>query len=418
MPKIFISYRRDDAPGWARHLFGDVKSEFGLDNVFIDVEALRPGDDFVDAIKERLSVCDVMLVVVGRRWLTSTDDTGRRRLDDSADVHRIELETAIAHNLRIIPVLVERATMPKAEELPEPLRAITRRNAAELRDNRWDDDVRALINQLKGAPLGSAPSHAPAVTHSPAFEPLPTSRKDAPQAPGAPSPSRNDVSIRASKLTITVVLASLAALTLGSLVYWSSVRDESPGAAPDQKRAEPRPISKADKLQTACDAGDAGSCNELGESYRNGDGVAPDEKRAAALYDKACDGGDGLGCINLGVSYAQGIGVTTDDTRAATAYRKACDVGSMDGCVSLANHYVTGRGVTKDASRAVPLLEKACAARHSDGCWTLGAIYEIGQSSVAKDPARAAVLYKRACDLGSNRACDDVRRLSSTQPKS
>ena len=100
MAKIFISYRREDAPGSAGRLYDRLQQEFGRDNVFIDVNALQPGDDFVKTIGERLSVCEVMIAVIGRRWLTASDERHGRRLDDAGDHLRIELQTALDRGIR------------------------------------------------------------------------------------------------------------------------------------------------------------------------------------------------------------------------------------------------------------------------------------------------------------------------------
>ena len=149
LPTIFISYRRDDTPGYAGRLYDRIRQEFGRDNVFIDVDTLQPGDDFVDAIHERLERCDLMIAVIGKRWLTAADDQGRSRLEDEGDYVRIEIQTALERKLRTIPVLVDRASMPRVQDLPESLRALGRRQAIELSDTRWDYDVGTLIDSVK-----------------------------------------------------------------------------------------------------------------------------------------------------------------------------------------------------------------------------------------------------------------------------
>ena len=112
MPTIFGSYRPEDAPGYAGRLFDRLQQEFGRDNVFMDVDALQPGDDFVDKIGERLNGCDLMVTVIGRRWVAATDAAGLRRLEQPGDYVRLELETALARHIVTVPVLVEGATMP------------------------------------------------------------------------------------------------------------------------------------------------------------------------------------------------------------------------------------------------------------------------------------------------------------------
>lgn len=142
---IFISYRRADASGHAGRLFDRLAAHFGKDAVFMDVEGIEAGVDFVDVIGEAVGSCAVLLAVMGRNWLSSADEQGRRRLEDPQDFIRLEIGNALARKVRVVPVLVEGAQMPAAEQLPEELRPLTRRQALELRDNRWDSDVESLI---------------------------------------------------------------------------------------------------------------------------------------------------------------------------------------------------------------------------------------------------------------------------------
>ena len=149
MPGIFISYRREDSSGHAGRLFDKLSTTFGRDNVFMDVSAIDPGLDFVDAIEHAVGSCDVLLAVIGREWIDSEDTAGRRRLENSKDFIRIEIATALQRNVRVIPVLVRGAVMPHAEALPPDLERLTRRQAVEVRDARWDADVDDLIDGLR-----------------------------------------------------------------------------------------------------------------------------------------------------------------------------------------------------------------------------------------------------------------------------
>jgi len=149
MNGIFISYRRDDSAGHAGRLFDRLAARFGKDSVFMDVEGIEAGVDFVESIEKAVGGCDVLLAVIGRGWLDSRDSEGKRRLDDNQDFIRLETSSALARNVRVIPVLVEGARMPRAEALPEDLRPITRRQAVELRDSRWEDDIQVLIGVLE-----------------------------------------------------------------------------------------------------------------------------------------------------------------------------------------------------------------------------------------------------------------------------
>jgi len=114
----------------------------------MDVTDIEAGVDFVDVLQRAVGSCDVLLAVIGREWLTCTDRNGRRRLDDPHDFIRLEIGIALTRNVRVIPVLVEGAVVPTASELPSDLEGLTRRQAVELRDARWNADVESLAGVL------------------------------------------------------------------------------------------------------------------------------------------------------------------------------------------------------------------------------------------------------------------------------
>lgn len=151
MDKIFISYRREDSEGFARSLFQSLVKRFGEDHIFMDVEDIALGMDFVEAIDSSLADCGAMLVLIGRDWLNCTDEQGLRRLEKDDDFVRTELARAIERKVRVIPILLKGAQMPKADELPEELRSLARRQAIELRHEGWDHDVDHLSSSLEKA---------------------------------------------------------------------------------------------------------------------------------------------------------------------------------------------------------------------------------------------------------------------------
>lgn len=169
MQGIFISYRRQDSQSAAGRLADDIKERMAGVSLFRDVETIEPGIDFVDAIGRALHSCAVLIAVIGPRWTTVTDAAGQRRLDDPNDYTRLEIATALARkDVRVIPVLVEGAQMPSSGELPENLQPLSRRNAIELTDKRWDYDVSQLVETLYKA-LGIQP---PAPQPQPGPEPV------------------------------------------------------------------------------------------------------------------------------------------------------------------------------------------------------------------------------------------------------
>jgi uncharacterized RDD family membrane protein YckC len=149
MSGIFLSYRRDDSAGWAGRLHEHLVREWGPARVFIDIDAIAPGDDFREAIARTMRTCDVVIVVIGPNWISVRDQAGNRRLDDESDTHRQEVLAALAADVRVIPVLVGGATMPTLSELPGPLQELRYRNAAIIEDRRFGSDARALLNALR-----------------------------------------------------------------------------------------------------------------------------------------------------------------------------------------------------------------------------------------------------------------------------
>jgi hypothetical protein len=155
--KIFISYRRDDSAGYAGRLFDYLTSRFGTQHVFMDIDAIEPGEDFRQAIENAVGTCDVVLVMIGRQWVNVTDPQGSRRLDDPGDWVRAEVATALRNKKVVIPVLVHGASMPRVHELPDDLKDLAYRNAIELSDKRFPYDTKQLIERIEGLGIEPAP---------------------------------------------------------------------------------------------------------------------------------------------------------------------------------------------------------------------------------------------------------------------
>jgi hypothetical protein len=149
--KIFINYRRGDDPGNTGRLFDRLEGAFSADQLFMDVDSIPPGRDFVRVLEEQVAQCDVLLAVIGKAWLDARDDHGGRRLDGPDDFVRIEIESALKQDKLIIPVLVQDARMPRAEELPEAIRQLARRNAVRLTHERFKSDTQGLIKDIRQA---------------------------------------------------------------------------------------------------------------------------------------------------------------------------------------------------------------------------------------------------------------------------
>jgi len=147
--QIFLCYRRDDTAGYAGRLYDRLAARFGADRVFMDIDGIGLGTDFVEEIEKAVGACKIQIVLIGRRWLTLTDSQGNRRLDDPEDYVRVEIESALKRKIRVIPALVAGAAMPELAGLPESLKPLRRRQGIEISHAGFDGDVSQLIKRLE-----------------------------------------------------------------------------------------------------------------------------------------------------------------------------------------------------------------------------------------------------------------------------
>ena len=155
-PRIFISYRRDDAAGEAGRLADHMNRRFGRGQVFLDIDTIDPGTDFVKVLQSSLRETAAVLVVIGRQWASVADGAGTRRLDDAKDFVRLEVEESLGRDIPVVPVLVQGATMPKAGDLPPSMASLTTRQAVTLDHAEFHDDANRLCDHLEkmlGLPL-------------------------------------------------------------------------------------------------------------------------------------------------------------------------------------------------------------------------------------------------------------------------
>lgn len=207
---IFISYRRQDAAPYAGRLRSDLAQRYGESSVFLDIADLTPGASWTEQLHQAVDACDLMLVVIGPRWLQATDAEGRRRVDDPEDFIRSEIAAALQLGKRVVPVLVGGASMPPEAQLPDEIAGLARRQAGELSDRRWDADLARMFEWLdrmvtavaspaaaRPRPAGPAPRSVPRGAAAPApfltrlgqaFDLL-LGRAGAPAAAPAPTPA-------------------------------------------------------------------------------------------------------------------------------------------------------------------------------------------------------------------------------------
>jgi hypothetical protein len=221
---VFISYRREDSRGFAGRIYDRLSDRLGRENIFFDVDNIAPGLDFVEVLTERVASCDALVAVIGKDWLASVDRNGRRRLDDAEDFVRVEIEAALKRGVRVIPVLVENAAMPQAEDLPESLRKLARRQGIAIDHARFNSDVERLLrvlSEIEEEAHRARPHDAPAASRSKATaqqaaaKPIEASAaRDAGDASRAGAMARRGVAPLAFAALAVVALLALGAITL------------------------------------------------------------------------------------------------------------------------------------------------------------------------------------------------------------
>src|SRR5262245_57051368 len=148
--KVFISYRRDDSAGHAGRVHDRLEKEFGRDLLFMDVDSVALGVNFVKVLSEEVAKCDVLLAVIGPNWLNARDEDGNRRLDNPHDFVRIEIGAALQRNIPVIPILLDGAKVPKPSQLPKELEELSLRNGLDVRHVSFHNDIDKLVRSLQG----------------------------------------------------------------------------------------------------------------------------------------------------------------------------------------------------------------------------------------------------------------------------
>jgi hypothetical protein len=219
MGLVFINYRRDQTAGEARALYNDLVETLGPDRVFMDVDNIALGTDFRQVLRERLDASEVMLSLIGRDWADARDGAGQRRLDNAADFVRLEIATALQRNVAVTPVLLQGASMPAEQALPEDLKSLAFRNGFELSHTRWESDVHELVRRLglQGA-------------------------TKAPQLAAVPAPAEAGVAGTArAKSAIAMMAAGAGVLAIAAGAAWMTMHrgPSTASPAPQQVSADP-----------------------------------------------------------------------------------------------------------------------------------------------------------------------------------
>jgi TIR domain len=206
---IFISYRRQDTAAYAGRIYDRLSAKYGEDNVFMDIDRIEPGQDFVDAINHSVAEAGVLLVLIGREWMKMTDKSGTPRLNNPEDFVRLEILAGLEQKTVIIPVLLADAEMPSAQALPTPLQSFARRNAIEISDSRFHSDVDRLIEAIEKIFHPQRASVPPI---------KPENRNQ------SATPPTNNVSFRPNMGFIAAAIGAVAMIVAG--VWWFTAKGE------------------------------------------------------------------------------------------------------------------------------------------------------------------------------------------------
>src|SRR5208282_6041829 len=463
--QIFISYRREDASYPAGRLYDNLHSRFPENEIFMDVDSIKPGIDFVETIEERVSSCDVLVAVIGKRWLSAADEEGRRRLDNPEDFVRVEVGTALKRGVRVIPVLVEGALMPPASQLPEGLKPLARRNALNVSHDRFRADSERLIDSV-GEVLEAARVERPPRPPEGQLRRGPVAgqgKTEAPQGMGADSrvlPSdRTPLKGVTAKLKrprrLLVVLGIGVVVCLLGVGLFKATRPQpvsiggsssptpaplaaalnSPSPTPLVSQVSPSPspsgaegfteakhyldlgdYAKAlSPLQKAADAGDAVAMNSLGYLYEKGLGVAQDYAQARQWFQKAAEAGNYHAMEHLGYLYEHGLGVAQDYAQARQWYQKAADAGNAGARQALAR-LASAPSSTSSAAESLAQAQRYLDTKDFANALPLlqkaaaggntSAMNKLGDlyydgKGVAQDYGKSREWYQKAADAGN-----------------
>jgi len=423
---VFICYRREDSAGFARLIYDRLTNKLGRENVFFDVDNIPAGLDFVDILSERVGKCDALIAVIGKAWVSSADVYDRRRLDDPDDFVRIEIEAALERKIHVIPVLVDGASMPRPDDLPDSLKKLTRRQGIEISHSRFDSDAERLTRALSALDevlRQREPTEAKRRAREKPEAAEPGERDllrgetraagESPQEPNnglvkryvwaADSESRQPIEeqweprltapkYRGRIATAWRVVSSdwrLVATLIGAAVVLLAV--VLPKLAPSNgtpTTAATAPITRASPIAPPAQYGPATPLAqyEIGSNYYFGRGGLKEDYQLERL-------GSG---------------------NAPTQTTPSAPNGSQ-GQYEMGDKYFLGLGVKEDLGQAISWYRKAAEQGYAAAQLRLGSLYERGLG-VSRDDGQAKAWYQKAADQGNMEALTGLNRLGASIP--
>ena len=388
--QIFISYRREDTEGHTGRLHARLHARFPQKAILMDVDGLEPGVDFAKAIQESLASCDVLVAVIGRRWLTASEGS-RRRLDDPQDYVRLEIGTALKRGIRVIPVLAEGALMPQPGQLPEDLRPLTQWDALHVNHERFRADADRLVDAVERAlesarverqgeemggrrpaagPRGREGNEPRGLKRHPRKEAAGTGSRAPPADWTAPKAAVAKLKRPWRLLAVMGLGAALCFLGFG-LGLFKPTRPPPVSIANPSSPAAPAPVAAASNSPGPVPLVSPASLS-LTPSEVEGFAEtkrylgAKDYAKALPLLHQAIEAGNAEAMNVLGELYSFGRGVTQDSTEARRRYQKAAEAGSAQAMSNLGGLYQNGFGVARDYAQARRWYQKAAAAGEAE----------------------------------------------------
>jgi len=453
---IFISYRHEDSAGWAGWLRERLLQKLAPHQVFIDIQNIEPGLDFTEVLDKYLQDCDSLLAVIGRSWTHCKDKRGVRRIEDPDDFVRLEIATALERRVRVVPILVDGATMPGAEELPDALKPLARRQGFEISLNRFETDVDRLapvlaqiLDEREKGRKQPAPVHAN-VRADPATPAAAEAPKSRPPGPAEAEPARAAAERRglASRPVMIVGMGAALALGIGLLAFVTLSHGDKEQATSAQAASQAAPsigdsnvIAKCDSLaaspfDTERPSGVLGiKSSELDknaalDACKLAAAQFPDNPRmqfeygrvlelngdydeAMKSYGKAVNQDYAAALSNVAGLYQNGNGVIKNSEIAISLYSKAAARGNPAAQYNLGLIYQHGLNGQKDEAAAFRWYEMAATQGFAPGQFALGKMYLDGKGGVKADKDQAAVWFNKAADQGLEQAKAALEKLKT-----
>jgi TIR domain/PAN domain len=255
--KIFISYRRDDSRYQARMIYEAFLRAMPRENVFMDIDTIPLGVNFVKVLEGWVEQCEVLLVLMGEDWANSADPkTGKRRLDNPKDFVRVEIRGALTRDIPVVPVMLDGAEIPDEAQLPDDIKGLLTRNAEFVEYRTFDGDVQRLLKKLGvggSAKRAAAPTTIAGTLRDQAIERSTRSRAEDFETQSDLADKARENRIFGNQWTkrwltpMVGLMVLLAAAVVGALVFWS------PGTM-SGKKADVVAANSVDRARQAAEA--------------------------------------------------------------------------------------------------------------------------------------------------------------------